>query len=194
MTHTFSDSRRDNNNALQNSVAIAKLFAEISGQAAEAANARRLEAAERNIEVGTAQLELAETDERRRIAQDLARYSGISRVNAAFRGTSGGRSTQQSLVGATAQAGQSAAVVSANVAFRVQKLINQNIVDLEDVRLARFEGGLRGFNIGTSLQASLESLATSKIVRGVTIFTTPSLNLGDILSGGDFDFDELLNL
>ena len=196
MTHVFNDQTQRNNEnlqSLQNAVGIAKMFAEISRQATERANARRLEAAGRNIELGTAQLELAESVERRRIAQALARHSGISRVNAAFRGTAGGQSTEQLQVGARSQAAQSVAVVSANVAFRVQQLINQNIVDLDDPDLAAFEGGLRGFNIGMSIQASLDSLATSQIVRGTTIFTTPELNLGDLISG-DFDFESLLNL
>ena len=52
----------------QNSLKIAQLFADIGAQAAEAANRRLLEAAERNIDVGTSQLRLQETDERRKIA------------------------------------------------------------------------------------------------------------------------------
>lgn len=202
---------------LQNAVNIAKMFAEISRASTIAANNRRLEAAQRNIEVGTAQLELAETDERRRIAQALARHSGISRVNAAFRGTAAGRSTEQLQVGALGQAAQSASVVSANTAFRVQQLINENVVDLDDPNLAALEGGLRGFSVGMQIQSALDQLTTSHIVPitghaptglpgdsghgaigllgGQTIFTTPGIDFGSIFaSGGDFNFDELLNL
>lgn len=196
---------------LQNAAQVAKMFAEVSRAATEAANQRRLEAAQRNIAVGTAQLELAETDERRRVAQALARHSGIVRVNAAFRGTAGARSTSQTLVGATAQGALSASVTSANTAFRVQQLINQNIVDLDDPNLAAFEGGLQGFAQTMQIQASLDSLAIKSVVPitgggdprfggtpvlgGQTIFTTPGFDFGAVFaSGGDFDFDELLNL
>lgn len=201
---------------LENAIGIAKMFANISRQAAAAGNRRRLEAAERNIKVGTMQLELQRTDERRRIAQALARHTGIARVNAAFRGTSSGRSTEQLEVGNLGVAAQASSVVSANTAFRVQQLINQNIVDLEDENIAGLEGGLRGFTIGMQIQASLDSLATSHVVPitghqptglpgdpthgaigligGETIFTTPGFDLGALFSGGDFDFDQLLRI
>ncbi len=195
---------------MENAIGIAKMFADISRQATVAANERRLEAAERNIKVGTTQLELQRTDERRRIAQALARHSGIARVNAAVRGTSGGRSTEQLVVGNFGQAAQAVSVVAANTAFRIQQLINQNIVDLEDENIAALEGGLRGFATGMQIQSSLSSLATEHItpiritsigsrgeVRvsgGDTIFTTPSLDLGSLFAGGEFDFDQLLKV
>lgn len=199
---------------LQNAVRIAQMFAELSRAAAEAANARALAAAEANIQVGRAQLALEETDERRRIAQTLARHSGTLRVNAAYRGTAGSRSAEGLQIQAAGISAQSAAVVSANTAFRVQQLINQNIVDLEDPNLAALEGGLRGFAIGQQIQGALDSLATKTVVPlrghigtglrgdpaggvrgGQTIFTTPGFDLGALFAaGGEFNFDELLNL
>jgi len=195
---------------MENAVGVAKMFANISRQAAEAGNQRRLEAASRNIEVGTLQLKMQETDERRRIAQALARHTGISRVNSAYRGTSSGRSTQQLEVGNLGVAAQAVSVVAANTAFRIQQLINQNIVDLDDVNIAGLEGGLRGYTIGMQIQTSLSSLATKHITPikirsigdrgqvsvtgGNTIFTTPGFDFGALFGGGDFDFDQLLGI
>lgn len=197
---------------MENAVGVAKMFANISRQAAAAGNQRRLEAANRNIEVGTLQLEMQQTDERRRIAQALARHTGISRVNSAYRGTASGRSTKQLEVGNLGVAAQAVSVVAANTAFRIQQLINQNIVDLEDENIAAVEGGLRGFTTGMSIQASLSSLTTSYvtpirgsvdpfgrggavgITGGNTIFTTPSFDFGALFGGGDFDFDQLLGI
>lgn len=178
---------------IENAVRIAQIFSQISREAAAAANRRRQEVAGRNIEIGTALLELAETDERRQIAQALARHTGILRVNAAYRGIAGGQSAKAQEFGATSAAAASAAVVSANTAFRVQQLINDNIVDLEDENLAALEGGLRGFAIGQQVQGALDSLARETVTPGGVVFTTPGLNLGQLFAGGG-DFDELFRL
>ena len=179
---------------IENAVRIAQVFSQISREAARAANQRRQAVAGRNVEIGTAMLELAETEERKQITQALARHTGILRVNAAYRGTAGGRSTLAQEAGAQAQATQSAAVVSANTAFRVQQLINDNVVDLEDENMAALEGGLRGFSIGQQVQGALDSLARERTTRnGSTVFETPGLDLGALFAGGG-DFESLLRL
>lgn len=185
-----------------NAMRVAQAFAQLNMKSAAAANAARLKAAKANIKAGTQQITMQSREEKNNIAQALARHAGTLAVNAAYRGTGGSPSTTAALNTANLAAGRQAANVSANAAFAEARLVSENNPQLEDVRLAGLEGGLRGFGIGQQLGAALLQMGTSRttpirgggdpryggtpFTGGDTIFNIPGIDLASAFGGGSF--------
>jgi hypothetical protein len=135
-----------------NIAAVAQAFAAISERAAKQSNIDRLRIAEGNIAAGTAQIELEETTQRKKIARAFALHQGQVVAEAAYRG--GGEATATERAAATA-ASEEVAIVTANAAAKRGALTASQAIILEDPFLARLEGGLRGREIGSTIAKSM---------------------------------------
>ncbi len=127
-------------------------FAQISSKATIEANRRRLEVAGANRAAGQAQIDLEERVADRRISQTLSKFQGEQAAARAFRGGGAGGAADSA---AAAQAGDEAAIVSANAANKSVALAAQTQVILDDPVQAAIQGGIQGMGFAQQILSSL---------------------------------------